>query len=104
MEHDLNNCNNLNVVREPENDGDVRDSTTLLNLSEGEGPTMNNVIVSEAYNASLSSRRSFDHYSEDNLYVTSGLFELIYSSMFSSAKPIARRTGIVHRRFSSDQL
>ena len=57
----------LNVIREAEDIGEVHDSTTLLNPSEGVAPTArNNSIASEAYNASISSSRSIDYHSEDD--------------------------------------
>ena len=67
MEHELRDLKatgirGIELEHEP---GDVHDSTTLLDLSEAEAPTTNNDVTSEAYNASMSSRRSFDH----NLYV-----------------------------------
>jgi hypothetical protein len=64
MEYELHD---LNVIHEAEDIGEAHDSTTLLNPSGGEAPsTRNNSIASEAYNASISSRRSFDHHSEDD--------------------------------------
>ena len=56
----------LDVIRETEDIGEAHDSTTLLNSSGGEPPTRNNRIVSEAYNASISSRRSSNNHSEDD--------------------------------------
>ncbi|KAF8334392.1 hypothetical protein F5887DRAFT_1079747 [Amanita rubescens] len=61
MEYELQDYNNLNAIHETEDGGDVHDSTTLLDPSEGAAATMNNDIVSEVYNASMSSRRRFDH-------------------------------------------
>ena len=66
MEYELYD---LNVVREAEHEGNVHDSTTLLDPSEGKAPTKNKgiaSIASEAYNAS---RQNFDHDSEDDLCV-----------------------------------
>ncbi len=69
MEYELHDYNNLNAIHETEDEGDVHDSTTLLDPSEGAAATTNNDIVSEVYNASMSSRQSFDHHLEDDLYV-----------------------------------
>ena len=64
MEYELND---LSIIREVEDIGETHDSRMLLNPSGGEPPsTRNNSIASEAYNASISSRRSFDHHSEDD--------------------------------------
>ena len=64
MEHELHD---LNVIREVEDMGEAHESRMLLNPSGGEPPgTRNNNIASESYNASISSRRSFDHHSEDD--------------------------------------
>jgi hypothetical protein len=69
MEHELRDLKAIRVMEDEP--GDVHDSTTLLGPSEGEAPrpTTNNDVASEAYNASMSSRRSFDHHSEYDLYV-----------------------------------
>lgn len=69
MEYELRDYNNLNASHDTEDGGDVHDSTTLLDPSEGAAATTDNDIVSEVYNASMSSRRSFDHHLEDDLYV-----------------------------------
>lgn len=66
MEHGLHDYDNLNIIRGTEDEGDALDSTTLLHPSEGEARLTNNGIISEAYNATMSSRRNFD--SEDDLY------------------------------------
>ena len=85
----------LNVIRATENEGNVDDSTTLLHLPEVEAPTMNDDIVSGVYNASMSSGRSFDHHSEDDLYVRLMSFGIIYLPMFSP--PGSPRKGSVHQ-------
>ena len=65
-----NELHDLNVIHEAEDIGEAHDSTSLLDPSGGEPPsTRNNSIASEAYKASISSRRSFDHHSEDDEYV-----------------------------------
>lgn len=87
MEHEL--CD-LRAIRAME--GDVHDSTALLDPSEVEAPTTNNDVVSEAYNTSMPSRRSFDHHSEHDLYVhriSSGSYYYIYQR---SPQPIPRET------------
>ena len=67
MEYELYD---LNVVREAEHEGDVHDSTTLLDPSGGKASTAENKdttsIASEAYKAS---RQNLDHDSEDDLCV-----------------------------------
>ena len=85
----------LTVIREMEDEpDDVHDSTTLLDPSEGEPPTTNNVVSELTYNASMSSQRNFDHHSEYDLYVhwiSFGYLELIlYLPIFS--QPIPRET------------
>lgn len=67
MEHEAHDYNNLNVTcdSEVEDEGNVDDSTTLLDPLEGEAPlTTNNDIAS-----SIATKRSFDHHSEDDSYV-----------------------------------
>jgi hypothetical protein len=69
MEYELYD---LNVVREAEHEGDVHDSTTLLDPSGGKALTKNKDIAStasEAYNANMSSTQNLDHNSEDDLSV-----------------------------------
>lgn len=62
-EHDLHD---LNMIYGTEDEGDVQDSTSLLDPPEGEAPSRNSDIVSGTHNAS---RRSFDHCSEADMYV-----------------------------------
>ena len=86
MEYELYN---LNVVREAEHEGNVHDSTTLLDPSEGKTPTKNKgitvtSIASEAYNAS---RQNFVHDSEDDLCVHMMSFKVIRLSTFLADPP-----------------
>jgi hypothetical protein len=70
MVHEVHDYDNLNVTRDTEveeDEGNVDDSTTLLDPLEGEAPlTTNNDIAS-----SMATRRNFDHHSEDDSYVPS---------------------------------
>ncbi|KAF8694692.1 hypothetical protein AX14_001935 [Amanita brunnescens Koide BX004] len=67
MEHELQD---LNVIRGSEDEEDMHNSTTLLEPSEGDAPATdlnNNRGVSEAYSASMLSRRSFSrHYQAED--------------------------------------
>ena len=82
MEDELCDLRTIHSMEDEPGGGDVHDPTTLL---EEKAPTMNNNVVSEAYNA----RRSFDHHSEYKLYVNPLETWSIYQR---SPQPIPRET------------
>jgi hypothetical protein len=89
MEQELRD---LKAIRAMEDEpGDVHGSTTLLDPSEREAPTTNDDVVSEAYNTSMSSRRSFDHHSEHDLYVHRLGVNTIFINVLPSQSPAKHR-------------
>ena len=102
MEYELRDFK-LEAIRAIQDEpGDVHDSTTLLDPSEGEASTTaKNDVGSEAYNlnASMSPWRSFHHHSEYDLYVNRISFSklgvntrLIFTNVLPSRSHAKHRT------------